>query len=175
MRSLIWLTVIGLIAPVALNWQTTANPVVSSAREIFTRQSKYISAAVGQMPADKYSYHPTPEQWSFGKIASHVAQSSNTLCAILSDSAAPSGPKVSEGDSKETLVAAVAASFEFCDKALAGLQDDQLGDTITFHGAHAPRGRALFELTDDLEDHYSQMAGYIRLNGMLPPSAKPQK
>ena len=34
---------------------------------------------------------------------------------------------------------------------------------------------ALFELTTDLEDHYSQMAGYLRLNGLTPPSAKPHK
>ena len=33
-------------------------------------------------------------------------------------------------------------------------------------------GAALIELTDDLEDHYSQMASYLRMNGMLPPSAK---
>lgn len=33
-----------------------------------------------------------------------------------------------------------------------------------------PRARALIELTDDLKDHYSQLASYLRLNGMLPPS-----
>ena len=33
----------------------------------------------------------------------------------------------------------------------------------------------MLELTDDLEDHYSQLASYLRLNGMLPPSATPAK
>jgi len=57
---------------------------------------------------------------------------------------------------------------------LAGLKDSRLGDTITyFRGARVPRARALIELTDDLEDHYSQMAGYLRLNNLLPPSATP--
>jgi hypothetical protein len=95
---------------------------------------------------------------------------------MLSDIPAPQGPKVSETDSKESIVAAIKGSFEFCDKAPANLTDAQMGDTITyFRGARTPRARALFELTDDLEDHYSQMAGYLRLSGMTPPSAQPKK
>lgn len=173
MRKLIWLALIGLAAPLAASAQGTANPVVSSAQEIYSRQSKYIAAAAEQMPADKYNYHPTPDQWTFGKIVSHVAQSDFAVCAMLSGAPATEVPKVAETDPKDTLVTAVKASFEFCDKALANLQDSQLGDTITyFRGAQKPRARALVELTDDLEDHYSQMASYMRLNGMTPPSAK---
>jgi uncharacterized damage-inducible protein DinB len=176
MRRLIWLAMIGLAAPLAVLAQETTNPVVSSAREIFTRQSKFIAAAAEQMPADKWSYHPTADQWSFAKIVSHVAQSDFGVCAILSGGPAPQMPKVSETDSKETLVTAVKASFTFCDQVLANLPDSKLGDTITFfRGVKAPRARALVELTDDLEDHYSQMASYLRLNGMTPPSAQPAK
>ena len=85
------------------------------------------------------------------------------------------GTKVAETASKETLEAALKASFEYCSAALDGLQDARLGDTITyFGGAKKPRARALIELTDDLEDHYSQMASYLRLNGLVPPSVKPR-
>jgi hypothetical protein len=71
---------------------------------------------------------------------------------------------------------ALKASFDYCAKALDRLQDLQLGDPITyFGGIKKPRARALVELTDDLEDHYSQLAGYLRLNGMLPPSVAPNK
>ena len=172
MQKLLWLAMLGLAA----NAQTTANPVVATAQEIFARQSKFIVAAAEQMPADKYSYHPTPDQWSFAKISSHIALSSNAICGMLSDTPPPQGAKVSDTDSKDTIVAAVKASFEFCDKALANLNDSQMGDTITyFRGEKKPRARALFELTDDLEDHYSQLASYLRLNGMTPPSAQPKK
>jgi uncharacterized damage-inducible protein DinB len=171
MTRLLWLAMISLAA----NAQTTANPVVSTAREIFARQSKFIVAAAEQMPPDKYSYHPTPDQWSFAKITSHIATSGNAICAMLSSTAAPTG-KVSDTDSKDTIVAALKTSFEYCDKALTNLTDAQLGDTITyFRGEKKPRARALIELTDDVEDHYSQMAGYLRLNGLTPPSAQPKK
>ena len=57
---------------------------------------------------------------------------------------------------------------------MAGLTDSKLGDTITFfRGAKVPRARALVEITGDLMDHYSQMAGYLRASGLLPPSAAP--
>ena len=173
------LPVVGFAAAAALQAQAPApvysstNPVVSSAREIYDRQSKFIATAADQMPAEKYTYKPTPDQWTYGKIVAHVTQANNAVCAMLSDTPAPQGPKFSETDSKEVLSAALKASFTFCDKALATLPDSKLGDTITyFRNTHPPRARALFELTDDLEDHYSQMASYLRLNGMVPPSAK---
>jgi uncharacterized damage-inducible protein DinB len=174
MKILIALTLLS-IAP-ALHAQEAANPVVSSAREIYDRQSKFIVAAAELMPEDKYGYHPTADQWSYGKIIAHVAQSDFGICAMLSGTPSTSVPKVTETSSKAELVAAVKASFDYCDKTMAALQDAQLGDTITFfRGAKKPRARALIEITGDLEDHYSQMAGYLRMNNLLPPSAAPKK
>ncbi len=176
MRRLVWLATIGLAAPLAVQAQATTNPVVSSAHEIFTRQSAFMTAAAEEMPADKFTYRPTPDQSTFAHILAHVAQANNGICAILSGNPAPQGPKTSDTDSKEALIAGMNASFTFCDQTLTNLPDSKLGDTITyFRGAQKPRSRALVELTDDLEDHYSQMAMYLRLNGMTPPSAQPKK
>ncbi len=183
MKALLALIMTGLATATTLAGQSpatppppvvTANPVVWSANQVYTRQSKYMVAAAEEMPADKYSYHPTPDQWTFAKIISHVAASNGGVCGLLSDTPAPAAVKVSETASKADLAVALQASFDFCGKVLDNLHDDKLGDTITyFRGARVPRARALIELTDDLEDHYSQMASYLRLNGMLPPSAAP--
>ena len=51
-----------------------ANPVVWSAKMLYELDSKNMIAAAEEMPADKYSYHPTPDQWTFGKVVSHIAQ-----------------------------------------------------------------------------------------------------
>lgn len=153
--------------------QDASNPVVSSATEIFQRQSGYMVTAAEQMPADKYGYHPTPEQWTYGKIVSHVIQANFGVCGMLSGSGPGKGPAVTEATPKDQLIPLLKQSFETCQKALEGLKDSSLGETITyFGGAKKPRARALVELTDDLEDHYSQMASYLRMNGMIPPSAK---
>jgi hypothetical protein len=107
---------------------------------------------------------------------SHLAGSNGGLCAILSDGKAPETTKVAETASKAELTAALKASFDYCDTVMGGLTDAKLGDTVTFfRGAKVPRARALIEITGDLEDHYSQMASYLRASGMLPPSAAPKK
>jgi hypothetical protein len=149
--------------------------VAGSVREIYNRHSKYIVAAADEMPAEKYIYRPTPDEGSFGQIIAHIAVVNLAVCSMISDIPAPTGPKPTGTDPKDTLMAALKASFDFCDQAVAKLQDSSMGDTITyFRGAKKPRSRAVIELTDDLNDHYSQLAIYLRLNGMVPPSAKPQ-
>ncbi len=153
--------------------QEASNPVVASAREIFQRQAGYIVAAAEQMPAGKYDYHPTPEQWTYGKIVSHVIQANFGVCGMLAGDGPGKAPMIAEAAPKDKLVPILKQSFDTCQKALDGLKDSSLGDTITyFRGAKKPRARALVELTDDLEDHYSQMASYLRMNRMVPPSAK---
>lgn len=153
--------------------QDMSNPVVASAREIVQRQAGYIVAASEEMPAGKYDYHPTPEQWAYGKIVSHVIQANYAVCGMLTGDGPGKAPAVSDTMPKDQLLPILKQSFDTCQKALDGLKDSSLGDQITyFQNAKKPRARALVELTDDLEDHYSQMASYLRLNGMVPPSAK---
>jgi hypothetical protein len=153
--------------------QDAANPVVTSAKELFQRQSGYMVAAADEMPADKYDYRPTPGQWTYGKVVAHVIQANYGACGMLSGDGPGKGPALAETTPKDQLLPALKQSFDVCQKALDGLSDANLGGTITFFGgAKKPRARALLELTGDLEDHYSQMASYLRLNGMIPPSAK---
>lgn len=58
-----------LVAAAAAGAQgTETNPATASVKEIYSRHSKYIAAAAAEMPADKYDYRPTPEQFTFGRI-----------------------------------------------------------------------------------------------------------
>lgn len=177
MKRLLWLGLVLIAAPLAARAQgTPGNPVASAVQEVYNRQSKFITAAVDSMPAEKFGYRPTPEQWTFGKIVSHVAQANYLVCSMISDNPVPKDFKVSDADPKDKLQPALQASFDFCSQAVTGLQDSKLGDTITFFGGRkATRARAALELAIDLTDHYTQMAGYLRLNGILPPSAQPRK
>src|SRR5271155_4398544 len=104
-RSL-WFAIVALATAVTLPAQT-ANPIVSSAKEIYTRQAKYVVAAFEEMPAEKYSYSPTPQQMSFAKLALHIVTVNKAVCTLLSGSPAPGTAKLSESDPKETLLTAV--------------------------------------------------------------------
>jgi uncharacterized damage-inducible protein DinB len=163
-------------APAApLPAEAAANPVVWSAKQLYQRDAKNMIAAAEEMPAEKYSYRPTPGQWTFGKLISHVAQSNGGLCGALSGTTAPATLQVSETAAKADLVTALKASFDFCGPALDGMTDAKLGETVTVFHRTMPRAMVLVLLPADLADHYSQMAAYLRLNGMMPPSAQPRK
>jgi hypothetical protein len=171
------LVVIALVASsVALVAQDTKNPVSSTVKDIMARQQKNLTAAAEEMPADKYGFKPTDQQISFAHLMMHTTEANNVLCATISDSPAPKTEEVKETDGKDKLVAALKASFDFCNSALAKVDDSKLGDTVElFGGRKAPRAAAMFSLTGGWADHYGTAAIYLRLNGMLPPTAQPKK
>ena len=152
------------------------NPVSSVVKEILPRQQKNLVAAVGEMPADKFGFHPTALQMTFGHLVLHIIESNNYLCAKISDvpELKPAGLK--DTDEKDKLVAALKASFDFCTTALGKVDDSKLADEVElFGGRKGPRAFALIALTNDWADHYSSVAMYLRLNGLLPPTAQPKK
>jgi uncharacterized damage-inducible protein DinB len=165
---------IALLASTAvLLAQETKNPVSTVVKEILPRQQKNLVAAAEEMPADKYEFKPTPQQMSFAHLVMHVAESNNHLCAKIGDSPEPKAAELKETDGKDKLVAALKASFDFCDTMLAKVDDSKLGDTVElFGGRKGPRAAAMFFLTNGWADHYSAAAMYLRLNGMLPPTAQ---
>ena len=66
--------------------------------------------------------------------------SNNFLCAKLASQAA-SPEKASDKDPKDKLVAQLKTSFEYCETALKGVQDSQLGEPVTlFGGRQAQQG-----------------------------------
>jgi len=138
------------------------------------RQTKNIVDAAEAMPADKYGYKPTPAQMSFGDVVAHlIKEGNNYLCSAASGMKQPDTDKFAGTDAKDKLVAGLKASFKFCETVLAQVQDAQLGDSIDFFGGHKQtKGMAALITVADWADHYSQMAIYLRLNGLLPPTAK---
>ena len=165
-----------LVAAVGRAQESTApvaNPVSATVKSQLARFGKNMVAAAEAMPAEKYGFKPTPEMNSFGHVVMHIAQSNNFLCSKISGAAAPD-LKLTDADGKDKLVAALKASFEFCSTALAGVDDSKLSDPLTLFGnRQTSRAGALITLSDDWYDHYGAQAVYLRLNGILPPTAQP--
>jgi uncharacterized damage-inducible protein DinB len=150
------------------------NPVTNGFRFIEQRQAKNIVDAAEEMPADKYGFKPTAAQMSFGDVVAHLVKEGNDyLCGAASGQKAPDRGRVEGSDTKEKLVAGLKASFEFCQTVATQMQDAQLGDSIDFFGGRkVTKAAAVLITVADWADHYSQMAIYLRLNGLLPPTAK---
>lgn len=153
------------------------NPVTSAVKEMLPRQAKNILAAAEEMPAGKYSYKPTEQQMPFGDLVLHILGTNNTLCSKIGEipEVKPPAP-LKETDGKDKLVAALKASFDFCTTALAKVDDAKLGDEVElFGGRKGSRAAALIILASSWSDHYGAEAMYLRLSGLLPPTARPKK
>ena len=169
----------------AAHQQTTftpsPNPVADAARARHVRDARNLVAAAELLPADKYSYRPTPGQMTFGELIAHVVQTTVALCSAISGTAPPIAPanlkKISGADGKDSLVAVMKQSFEYCGASFAKLQDSALGEEAVMFGQRAGMSRAatLITMLVDWADHYSTAASYLRLNGLLPPTAPTKK
>lgn len=152
------------------------NPVTMALKMLLPRSQNNILGAIEAMPADKFGYKPTPEQITFGHLAVHIIESNNGLCSKVADVPAPKVEEVKDTDSKDKLLAAAKASFAFCSEALDKMDDSKLGDEVElFGGRKFPRAMAALGLASGWADHYGAQAMYLRLNGILPPSAQPKK
>lgn len=152
--------------------QQAQGPVSDALRMELQRAQRNLVAAAEAMPADKYGFKPTPAQMSFGQLVLHVAGSNDFMCATISGTKAPERSKLQASDTKDVLVARIRDSFAFCTTALAQVQDSKMSDMVPFFGGRqVSRAAATLGLTGDWYDHYSAAAIYLRLNGMLPPTA----
>ncbi len=165
-------TAVVLILAGTASAQQSKSPAADVLREMLTGREKNTVAAFEEMPADKFDYKPTADQMTFGHLAAHIVDGNNYFCANVGDVAQPKVElKGTEG--KEKLVAAMKASFEFCHTALAKADDAKMTENITwFDGKPRARSWAFLGLASSWADHYGMAAMYLRLNGLLPPTAK---
>ncbi len=130
---------------------------------------------------DRYGFRPTPVQQSVGYIAQHLENANYGLCSLFGATKHVMSAKDSLADTvkalwpKDTLVARVRASLVFCGTAIQGLSDASPADTLMDDTPSGPiavlRTRYLLLLVTDLAEHYSQISNYMRLLGLVPPSA----
>ncbi len=149
------------------------NPISTALRDTLPNRQKNTIAAVEAMPADKFNYKPTADQMTFGHLVAHMVEANNGLCSGAAAVPAPKIEAVSESDSKDKLVAALKASFDFCADALGKMDDSKLGEVISGPGSQqVSRARFALGIASNWADHYAEAAMYLRLNGVLPPTAK---
>jgi hypothetical protein len=162
-----------------------ANPVTAVFRTRTMALQRNLAQAFDSIPETKFTYRPTPAQLTIGYIAQHLANDNYFFCnnfgamkATLSAKDSTTADSIKATWPKDTLVAKLKASLTFCENAFAQLDDSKLADQVamTFNGTTRNVTRASMVLGHalDMADHYSQLANYMRLNNILPPTALPR-
>ena len=176
MKETMVIPVLLLLAASAIAQTTfaqTKDPVGAALRDILPGRQKNTVAAVEAMPADKFDYKPSADQMTFGHLVAHMVETNNLLCSKAAAVPASNVKQVKDTDSKDNLVAALKASFDFCSDALAKMDDSKLAETTEgFGGKQVTRAWLSLVLAGTWADHYAEAAMYLRLNGVLPPTAK---
>jgi len=181
---------IALAAPISMAAQQPpatlpANPITTAFKTRIAAQNRNILQALDSIPESKFSYKPTPAQQTIGFIAQHLANDNYFFCNNFgamkgtrpaADTATADSVKAKWA--KAQLMTSLRESFTFCDQAINQLDDAKLAEpvTMTFGGNSRTVARTSMVLGHaiDLADHYSQLANYMRLNNILPPTALPR-
>ncbi|HJQ21344.1 MAG TPA: DinB family protein [Gemmatimonadaceae bacterium] len=172
--ALLTVAVPALLAAQTQQSAPSPSPVFDAFRMQTARYARIIPAAAEAMPADKYGYKPTPAQMSFGDIVVHLIEANDGLCAVVAGTKAAEHPKLVATSAKDSLVAQLKSSFDFCTTSFANMTDASLSKPASIFGMNTTQAGLLFINVGDWADHYSQFANYMRLNGVLPPTAKPK-
>lgn len=164
-----------VLAPAVGAAQQSKSPITDALRQMLNGREKNTVAAFELMPADKFNYKPSPEQMTFGHLAAHIADANYFFCSNTSDVPRPKVEELKDDQGKDKLVTAMKASFAFCHEALAKADDSKLSEDIKwFDGKPRARSWAALGLASSWADHYGMAAIYLRLNGLLPPTAQPE-
>ena len=172
MKRLICLVAICFVIPMVSQAQDTANPLTATVRKTFDEYSKNVIGAAEVMPAEKYSYHPSPDVRTFGATIAHVADVNYLVCGKLMTVPAPQAARTSESDPKDKLVTALKASMDYCSQAFSKITDANLAEMVPWFGGRQITRLGVAEaVSDDLVDHYAGLSIYLRMNNLLPPTA----
>ena len=153
--------------------QDPAAPLSEAVRAAAARARTTFIAAAEEMPSGKYGFKPTAAQMSFGDVIGHIGAGNDALCSSIGGGAPPKRSAVSAGAPKEKLVARLRETFQFCESALAKVNDSRLGEKVRYFGdQEVSRAQVMVAAAEEWASHYSQLAVYLRLTGLVPPTAK---
>lgn len=136
--------------------QPGPNDASTAARAGFAEVSGWVTKAADLVPADKYSYRPTPTVRTFGQLIGHIADGHNWYCAGAGGKKVEWSDAVEKGNTdKATVVQKLKQSIDGCNAVYGG--NGQIS--------------ALFANVAHSSLHYGNMITYMRMLGLVPPSS----
>lgn len=132
----------------------------------------WIEAAAEKMPAEDYAFKPDPASRSFGQLLGHIADANYLFCTgVLGDNKAPLEIEKTKS-TKDELIAGLRDAFAYCNRAYDELTDAAATETIKAFGQERNKlGVLWFNAAHNLE-HYGNLAVYMRIKGIVPPSSE---
>jgi uncharacterized damage-inducible protein DinB len=133
---------------------------------------------VEAMPADKFNFAPTNGEFkgvrTFGQQVQHVTIANYYMFGAAASIQPPDRQTFKDMKTKEQLVQGLKDSFAFGHRAIATLTTQNAMETVKPVDGISTRGGIMAFAIIHMNDHFGQMVEYLRMNGIVPPSSRPQ-
>ena len=150
-----------------------ANPISDSEKRAYAMLSSVLIAAAEKMPEESYSFKPTPEVRTFGQLVGHLADSQYYFCSTAAGESKPPESDAEKSKTKKAdLVAALRDAVAYCNKTYAGMTDAKGSQMIKMMNYDFARLMVLAANFAHDYEHYGNMATYMRIRGIVPPTSE---
>ncbi len=139
-----------------------------------------LTGAAEKMPAEHFSFRPTPEVRTYSELFAHTIDTQIFFCNLVKGGTNPIAGKNLEKTvtDKAGVVQMVKDGFAYCDDVFASLSDEKLATMIVVGTAPNTRqtasGTQLTMVVVHGNEHYGNIVTYMRMKGIVPPSSAPQ-
>jgi uncharacterized damage-inducible protein DinB len=134
-------------------------------------QKKFVDLA-NALPADKFTWRPSPDSRSFAEVFLHVAGERYGILALMGVPP-PTGfdGKTFEKSTTDRarIVDELNKSWDFAQKAINGMTNADFAKLLPKLGPQANAGDVIYILVADAHEHLGQVVAYARVNGIVPP------
>ena len=149
-----------------------ANPITTSQSTMYTLLSGVVIAAAEKMPEENYSFKPAPDVRTFGQLVGHLADSQYFFCSMAAGETAPASGIEKSKTSKVELAAALKEAVAYCSKTYAAMTDAKGSEMMKMMNHDFARLTVLSANTAHDYEHYGNMATYMRIKGIVPPTSE---
>jgi uncharacterized damage-inducible protein DinB len=135
-----------------------------------------LAEASENMPADEYAFRPTPQIRTSGQIIGHVIDSNFFFCSQVAGEKSPATADYEQITAKAALVKALNDSLVYCDRVYAAttdanfMQPVQIAHVDGMGSNNTVRDAVLMYNIAHNNEHYGNLAVYMRLKDHFPPS-----
>ena len=138
----------------------------------YNRLKPNVIKAAEKMPDADYQFRPTPDIRTYARIVNHVTEAQQHTCSALNGTAFDPKTVPSDTADKATIVAALKASFDNCDKAYGALTDANMAEAVQAGQNKRSRITMAWGNVSHDNEQYAELSTYLRLKNIVPPTAE---
>ncbi len=147
------------------------DPFSADVKQVYTMIKGTVLKAADKMPEENYGFKTTPDVRTYGQMVGHVADTNLAICGLVKgeQKKGTAGAMTSKAD----LVAALKASFDYCDGVYNSMTDATGAAKVKMFGRLevTKLGALNFNTMHD-DEMYGTMVAYLRIKGIVPPSSE---